>query len=243
VWREVKVRFSHTVLGVLWYVLQPLLLMVVITVGFRFVFPADVNGLPYPVFVASGLILWQYVANALMSGASGFERFQSIMNKVYVPKLALPMAGVAASLADLLAASLLLVPLMMYYRLTPSWRVVFVPVVIFGVVTFMTGVVLWLSIACVRYRDVRHVLPFATQLLFFASPIFVPHDVLGDRVRGAFALNPLVGYVDAFRWVVFESARPPDGRAIGLAIGVSLVLIVGGGLYFQRLQGDVVDII
>ena len=116
VWRDIKVRFSHSFLGIFWYIIQPLLLMLVIAVGFRFVMPKEVCGLPYPVFVASGLILWQYFSNALMSGASSFEKFQAIINKVYMPKLALPIAGITGSLADFLAASFLLVPLMMYYR-------------------------------------------------------------------------------------------------------------------------------
>ncbi len=243
VWRDIKVRYSHTVLGILWYVLQPFLLMLVISAGFSFVFPPQTNGLPYPVFVASGLIVWQYFSNAFMVGALSFQRFEGIINKVYIHKLALPLTSIIASLADLLAASLLLVPLMVFYRLLPSWRIIFVPTIIAGIFVFVGGLVLALSVACTKYKDFRHVLPFATQILFFASPIFYPHDVLSPRVKLFFGMNPLAGYVTAFRWALFDNAQPPELTSLVVTISVSIALFLIGLLYFQRFQGDLVDII
>ena len=243
VWRDIKVRFSHSFLGILWYVIQPFLLMLVIAIGFRFVMPKEVNGLPYPVFVASGLILWQYFSNALMSGASSFEKFQAIINKAYVPKLALPIAGITASLADLLAASFLLVPLMMYYKVFPSWRIIFIPIVILGVVLLVGGLVLFLSVAWAKYKDVRYILPFATQVLFFASPIFVPQNLMPESAIAIFRLNPLAGYLDLLRWVLFADVQPPEPGTIVLAISISVCLLAIGLIYFQRRQGDLIDVI
>lgn len=243
VWRDIKVRFSHSFLGIFWYIIQPLLLMLVIAIGFRFVMPKEVNGLPYPVFVASGLILWQYFSNALMSGASSFEKFQAIINKVYLPKLALPLAGIAGSLADFLAASFLLVPLMMYYKIVPSWRIIFIPIVILCVVLLVGGLVFFLSVACAKYKDVRHILPFATQLLFFASPIFVPQNLLPAGAIGILRLNPLAGYLDLFRWVLFADVQSPDPASIVLAISISVALFAVGLIYFQRRQGDLIDVV
>jgi lipopolysaccharide transport system permease protein len=217
--------------------------MVVITVGFKFVLPEAVNGLPYPLFVSSGLIVWLYFSNAVTGGASSFEKFQGIINKVYLPKLALPLASITATLADLLAAALLLVPLMFYYRILPSWRAIFIPIVIFGLLLFVAGLVLFLSVACMKYKDLRHVLPFTMQLLFFGSPIFVPQSLLPEKVKVLFSLNPLGGYIDSFRWTLFESAAFPQVRSLVFAGVVTLVLLLGGILYFQRQQADLVDII
>lgn len=243
VWRDIKVRFSHSFLGIFWYVIQPLLLMLVIAIGFRFVMPKEVNGLPYPVFVASGLILWQYFSNALMSGASSFEKFQAIISKVYLPKLALPIAGITGSLADFLAASFLLVPLMMYYEIVPSWRIIFIPIVILCVALLVGGLVLFLSVACAKYKDVRHILPFATQLLFFASPIFVPQNLLPVGAIGILRLNPLAGYLDLFRWVLFADVQPPDPAGIVWAISFSVAFFALGLIYFQSRQGDLIDVV
>ena len=243
VWRDVKVRFSHTVLGILWFVLQPFLMMVVITIGLRFAFPADVQGLPYPVFVASGLILWQYFASAFLTGASTFERFQGIISKVYIPRVILPFATIAAPLADLLAASLLLIPLMVYYRMMPSWRIVFLPVALLGLLVLLVGLASFVSVVCTTYKDVRHALPFAVQLLFFASPIIVPQTILPEKARILFAMNPLAGYVNTFRWLLFDAAEPVGWANIGFFASASLGVFVLGLLYFQRHQGDLVDII
>lgn len=241
--RDIKVRFSQTVLGILWYVLQPFLLMVVITIGFRFVFPADVNGLPYPLFVASGLIIWLYFANALNSGASCFERFQGIVTKIYIPNLALPLASIIASLADLLAASLLLGPLMLYYQSMPSWRVILIPVIVSGLMLWVCGLVLVLSVACAKYKDLRAVLPLVTQVLFFASPVFVSDRMLSGGAKFLFGINPLAGYIDAFRWAIFAKAQPPDLAGVILAGAATVGLFFAGLLYFQRFHGDVLDIV
>jgi lipopolysaccharide transport system permease protein len=243
VWRDLNVRFSHTVLGILWYVLQPALLMLVITVGFRFVMPADVGGMPYPIFVASGLVVWQYFANAFSAGATSFEKFHGVISKVYIPRLALPLACIAAALADMLAASLLLVPLMVYYQIIPSWRIVLVPGVVGGIMLFVAGLALALSVACAKYRDLRHVLPFASQLFFFASPIFFAHAVLPPRLQTLLGINPLAGYVDAFRWALFPHAHPPRPTRLLVAVAVSGAIFLAGLFYFQRSEGDVVDIL
>ena len=140
-------------------------------------------------------------------------------------------------------AFLLLVPLMMYYKIVPSWRIIFIPIVILCVVLLVGGLVLFLSVACAKYKDVRHILPFATQLLFFASPIFVPQNLLPAGAIGILRLNPLAGYLDLFRWVLFADVQPPDPASIVLAISISVAFFAVGLIYFQRRQGDLIDVV
>lgn len=239
--RDLKVRYRHTLLGILWFVVQPLALMLVITVGLRFVFPGEILGLPYAAYVASGLVVWVYFANAFPAGAASLETYQAILNKIYIPKAILPLVPVLTAFADLLSASVLLAPVLFYYGIAPSWRLIFVPVVCLGLMLAVYGMALWASAAAARYKDLRQLVPFLAQLLFFASPVFISQHLLEGKARLLLQLNPLAAYIDAFRWCVFPSVPPPALDSVSIAVGVSFALFVSGIFFFQRQQANVVD--
>lgn len=243
VWRDLKTRYRHTTLGVFWFVLQPFILMIVISAGFRFIISGDVEGLPYPVYVASGLVLWAYFTNSFPAGASSLESNCGMINKISFPHACLPLVPVITAVVDMLSASLLLLPLLLYYEIMPSWRIVFLPAIIFGTGIFVYGLSLLASAASAVYKDLRHVIPFMSQLMFFASPVFISHASMQGKISTIFMLNPFSTYLDAFRWAIFSSSAPPSMQAIETTVVMTIVIFLFGLAYFQRQQSTLVDIL
>ena len=243
VWRELKARYRHTTFGVAWFVLQPLVFMLVITVGLRFAFPGDLGGLPYPMYVASGLVLWTYFGNGFPTGANSLQSYQSMINKVAFPHACLPLVPSITAAVDMLAASLLLIPMMMYYEIIPSWRVVFLPFIIAGTGLFIYSLALLFSGASSVYKDFRHVVPFLTQLMFFGSPVFISGEYVQGKIGLIFLFNPFVTYLNAFRWAIFPDYAMPPLHAFAIAGGMTIILFLWGLFYFQRQQSTIVDIL
>lgn len=243
IWRDLKTRYRHTTLGVLWFVLQPLILMLVISVGLRFVISGDVEGLPYPLYVASGLVLWMYFANGFPAGSTSLETYRSMINKVSFPHSCLPMIPAITAAVDMLAAGVLLIPMFIFYEMVPSWRVVFVPLIMLGTGFFVYGLSLFASASSARYKDLRHVIPFLSQLMFFASPVFISHAGLQGKTATFFMLNPFATYLGAFRWALFPNSALPSAQAIMIAAAGTLALLLLGLVYFQRQQSTLADIL
>ena len=243
VWRDIKVRYRHTTLGILWFVLQPFILMLIISIGFRFVIPRDVQGLPYPLYVASGLVLWTYFANGFPAGSTSLESNAALLNKIAFPHACLPLVPVLTALVDMLAASLLLVPMLFYYRAEPSWRIVCLPAILLGMAVFVYGLNLLASAASAVYKDLRHLIPFTMQLMMFASPVFISPASLHGKMSLLFVLNPFAAYLEAFRWAIFPSSYPPSLVEVATATAGSLLLFLFGLSYFQRQQATLVDIL
>lgn len=241
VWRDVKVRYKQTALGVAWAVLQPLLTMFVFSLFFGRLARMASDGLPYPVFNLAGLVPWTFFAFGLNEAATSVVGSRQLITKVYFPRLAIPLATVLAALVDFAIAFLLLLGVMAWYGIVPGLEaLVVIPLVLLAFVTAL-GVGLWLAALNVQYRDVRYVLPFLTQLWLFATPIVYPSSLVPAAWRPVYGLNPMVGVVDGFRWALLGSA--PPGPILAVSTCAALALALGGIFYFRRMERAFADIV
>jgi lipopolysaccharide transport system permease protein len=242
-WRDVKVRYKQTFLGVAWALLQPLLTMLISTLIFGRLggFGARTGGIPYPIFVYAGLLPWTFFANAITNSGNSLVGSANLITKVYFPRMIIPGAAVAAGLVDFFIAFVLLIGLMLYYQMALTWNLLLFPVLVFLTALLATGVGMWLSALNVKYRDVRFALPFIVQLWIFVSPIFYPSNVLPDKYRWAFALNPLTGIIEAYRSSLF--GRPIDWTGLGVSALITLAILVYGSYSFRRMEKTFADIV
>ncbi|HUL73838.1 MAG TPA: ABC transporter permease [Vicinamibacterales bacterium] len=242
VWREVKVRYKQTALGVAWAILQPLLAMVVFSIFFGRLGHIPSDGLPYPVFAFSALVPWQLFAFALTESTNSVVANQRLVTKVYFPRLIMPMAAIGVGLVDFCLSLGVLAALMAYYGVAPSAAVWTLPAWTALALTTALAVGVWLSALNVRYRDIRYTLPFLTQIWLFATPVAYPTSIVPEAWRAVYALNPMVGVVDGFRWALLGSAPAPP-----VTVGVSClavgVLLTGGLFYFRRTERTFADVI
>jgi homopolymeric O-antigen transport system permease protein len=239
--RDVKVRYKQTALGVTWVLLQPLLAMGI----FSIVFGArglTTNGVPYPLFVISGLVPWFYFSNAT-SGASGSVVGNTqLISKVYFPRLAIPLAAVLANLVDLSIGLLLQLVLLLAFGVGWSWNLLAVPLLVALMVLTALGVSVWLSALDVQYRDVRYAVPFFIQVWLFATPVIYATAHVPSVWRPILALNPMTGVIEAFRWSLLGTGEAPVAALAGSAV-IVLLLLSTGLLYFRRMERTFADII
>ena len=242
VWRDVKVRYKQTVLGVAWAVLQPLATMLVFSLFFGRLAKMPSDGVPYPLFALSGLVPWTFFANGLAQSANSVVLSQNLITKVYFPRLAIPLASVLAGALDLvLAFALLLVYMLWYGRMPAIQWLAAVPYAVLALVTTL-GVGTWLAALNVNYRDVRYAVPFIVQLWLLATPIAYPSSLLTEPWRTVYAVNPMVAVVDGFRWALLGT-RPPSAGSIATSCAVALLLLVTGTLYFRRMERWFADVV
>jgi lipopolysaccharide transport system permease protein len=239
--REVRVRYKQTVLGIAWAVIQPLLTMVVFSAFFGRLAGIDTEGVPYPVFVYCALLPWQLFAFSLAEASNSVVANQRLLTKVYFPKLLLPLASVAVGMVDFAVSFVVLAALMAYYGIAPGVGLISIPAWALLAVATASAVSLWLSSLNVRYRDVRYTLPFLTQLWLFATPVAYPSALVPEAWRGWYALNPMVGVVDGFRWALIGGAWP--GTTVLGSTVVVTVLFVGGLFYFRRTERTFADVV
>jgi len=241
-WRDIKVRYKQTALGVAWVVIQPLFAMLVFSVFFGRLAGMPSEGVPYPVFAFCALLPWQLFAHALTESSTSLVANQNLVTKVYFPRLIIPLAPVLASLLDFLIAFAILLGMLAYYRITPTPLVWTLPLFLLLAVTFAVGVGLWLAALNARYRDVRYTIPFLTQIWLFATPIAYPSSLVPEPWRAWYGLNPMAGVVDGFRWALLGTAGAPGGL-FAVSAAVALVILVSGVHYFRRTERTFADII
>jgi lipopolysaccharide transport system permease protein len=241
VWRDIKVRYKQTILGAAWAIIQPVTTMVVFSIFFGRLAGIASDGHPYPVFSYAGLLPWQLFATGLATASNSLIASSSMVRKVYFPRVALPVAGVLASLVDFAIAFVVLIGLMAWYGIAPTPATLLLPVFLLQALVTALGVGLWLSALSARFRDVRHALPFVVQFWLFATPVVYPSSLLGEPWRTLYGLNPMVGVVEGFRWALLGSA-PPGGMMAFSAV-VSLVFLITGLLYFQSVEREFADVI
>jgi lipopolysaccharide transport system permease protein len=242
VWREIKVRYKQTVLGVAWAILQPLMTMGIFTVIFGIFVNVPSDGLPYPLFALSALLPWTYFSEALSRGSASLVGDAQLIRKVYFPRLIMPLAAVVSPAVDFVPAFLLLVGMMAWYGLAPTWGIIMLPgFLLLGLVTAL-AVGLWLSALNVRYRDVRHTIPFLTQCWMYASPVAYPVSIAPEGWRVLYGLNPMAGVIEGFRWALLGNASP-DVRVMVASIIVVMGLLVCGLIFFQRMEQTFADVI
>jgi len=227
VWRDVKVRYKQTALGIAWAVMQPLLTMAVFSLFFGRFAKVPSDGVPYPLFAYCALVPWGFFANGLNMGSNSLVESANLIRKVYLPRLALPVATVLSGGVDLGGSLLLLLEMMWFYGLAPQLTLVYVPLfVLLALVTAM-GVSLWLSALNVQYRDVRYTIPFLIQIWMFATPIAYPSSLVPQKWRMLYGLNPMAGVVEGFRWALLGTATRPGGIVLVSCLAACLSLVTG----------------
>jgi lipopolysaccharide transport system permease protein len=242
-WRDIKVRYKQTVLGATWAILQPFATMVVFSLFFGRVAEMPTGGISYPLFVFAGLLPWFFFANAITSASQSVVGSQNLVTKVYFPRLIIPLGAVGASLVDFVVAFGMLLVMMAYFAVAPTWGLLMVPVLSFVLLIAATGMGTLLSALTVAYRDFRYVVPFGVQLWMFATPSIYLDAVhaVGPNGQAILPLNPAYGLIVNFRAAVLGG--PFDWYALGVSSAVSFGLLLLGCLYFRRVERSFADII
>jgi len=241
-WRDIRLRYRQTLLGVAWAVVQPLTTMIVFSVFFGRLAKMPSDGLPYPLFSLCALLPWQLFAYALTESSNSLVNNKHIITKVYFPRLIVPLASVVAGLMDFAVAFVLLLIMMAYYGVWPGPAVVILPLLLLLALTTALGVGLWLATLNVRYRDVRYTLAFLTQVWLFATPIAYPSSLVSEQYRWLLGLNPMAGVVEGFRWALLGTGAPPDALIL-VSVGVAVLALVSGLYFFRRLERSFADIL
>jgi len=243
IWRDLKVRYKQTVLGATWAILQPVLTMIVFSIVFgklANIKPPD--GIPYPVFSYAALLPWQLFSGALANASSSLVINQSLVTKVYFPRILLPLASVLSGLVDFGIAFIVLLGLMIYYHITPTWAVLFLPLFILLALATALAVSLWLSAFNVKYRDFKYMIPFLLQFWMYATPIAYPSTLIPEKWRLVFGLNPMAGVVGGFRWALL-GMKAEVAPLLILAVIIVVILLTSGLIYFQRMEQTFADVI
>jgi lipopolysaccharide transport system permease protein len=241
-WREVKVRYKQTGLGVAWAVLQPLLGMLVFTIFFGRLAKVPSDGIPYPLFSYSALLAWQLFAYSITESSNSVVGNERLITKVYFPRLLIPMSSILPGLVDFGVAFVLVIGMMAYYGVHPGWEIVTLPLFIIVELGTALGVGLWLSALNVQYRDVRYLIPFVVQFWMFASPVVYSSTLVPVRWRPLYGLNPMAGVVEGFRWALLGK-QPAPGAMFAVSLLVVTVLLVSGLYYYRRMEKNFADVV
>ena len=241
-WRDLKVRYKQTALGAAWAILQPFLSMVVFSVFFGGLLKVSSGNVPYPIFSYTALLPWGVFSSALSNAGRSLVTNRNMITKIYFPRLVIPLASVLASLVDFLIAFVVLLGMMWYFKITPSAAVWSLPFFLLLALVTALGVGLWLSALNVMYRDITYLLPFLTQLWFYVTPIVYSSTEVPEKYRLLYALNPLVGVVEGFRWALLGS-EPGPGPMVAVSTVIALILLVSGLFYFRRMERTFADMV
>jgi lipopolysaccharide transport system permease protein len=238
--RDLKVRYKQTLLGVGWALLQPALTMIVFSTFFGRLAGIRSGGVPYPIFAFCALLPWQLFAYALTQSSNSLVNHAETLKKVYFPRLILPLASVLSGLVDFAIGGLLLVALLLYYGIAPGRAVITLPFFVLLAVAAALAVGLWLSALNAKYRDVRYTIPFLAQVWLFVTPVAYPSALVPERWQPLYALNPMAGVVDGFRWALLGAA--PPGPMLLVSVGATTLLLTCGLYYFRRVEHSLADI-
>jgi lipopolysaccharide transport system permease protein len=242
VWRDLKIRYKQSIIGVAWAILQPVLTMMLLTVVFGHLIHVKTSGPPYTVFVLTGLIGWQLFSYSLSHAGTSLVRDQRLITRVYFPRIFLPTASVTAAIVDFALSSVVLAGLLTYYGIVPTVALLTVPLFLLLLVATALGVGFWTAALNVQYRDVQYAMPFLTQLWFFATPIVYSSTIVPERWRLLLGANPMSGVVEGLRWAVFR--QPTDiGPTVALSAAGAAVLFISGFAYFRRMERLFADVI
>jgi len=241
-WRDIKVRYKQTLLGVAWAIIQPFFTMVVFSLFFGRLAKIPSDGIPYPIFSYAALVPWTFFAHGLNQASNSLVGSANLIKKVYFPRLAIPIATVLSGVVDFILSFILLIGMMIYFGFIPTLNVFWLPLFLLLALTTSLGVSLWLSALNVEFRDVRYTIPFLTQFWLFSTPIAYPSNLLSEPWKTIYGINPMVGVVDGFRWALLGTNTPP-GQAIVVSTLAALLLLVSGAFYFRRMEKNFADVI
>jgi len=241
-WRDIKVRYKQTALGVAWAVLQPLALMVVFTFLFGRLAKMPSEGIPYPLFAFAGLLPWQIFSRTLHEATTSLVKDHRLVAKVYFPRVIIPFSVTLATMVDFMVASSVLVVLMTVYGVTPGSALIYLPLFIILMFVTALGIGLWFSALNVQYRDIGFMLPFLTQFLLFLTPVVYPSRIVPEKFRIIYSLNPMVGVIEGFRWSLLGVGKGLSPVSL-VSIVIALGLFFGGIVWFRSKERGFVDIL
>jgi lipopolysaccharide transport system permease protein len=241
-WKDVIIRYKQTAIGAAWAVLQPLLTMVIFTMVFRKFAGVPSDGLPYPIFVFTALLPWQFFAQAISRSSASLVGNPDMISKVYFPRLIIPMSSTLSPAIDFCIAFVILIGMMAWYGLAPTWGILTLPLFLLLALQTALAICFFLSALNVKYRDVGHAIPFLVQCWMYASPVAYSVTLVPEPWRFWYSLNPMVGVIEGFRWALLGKASP-DFSAIGVSVVVVTVLFLTGLVYFRRMERTFADVI
>lgn len=242
IWRDVKVRYKQTLIGAAWAIIQPFMTMVVFSLFFGKLAKIPSNGLPYPIFYYSALLPWTYFANSIQNATNTIVAHQNMVKKVYFPRLILPLSAVLSGLVDFAIAFSVLLGMMLYYGIMPTWKLLLLPLLL-GLATLTAlGIGLWLSALNALYRDVRYATPFLIQLWLFASPVAYPASMVPEKWQWVYWLNPMTGIIEGFRWSLTGQGQPLNSLFF-VSILIVAITLMFGLMFFHKMEGTIADVV
>jgi len=242
IWRDIKVRYKQTIIGASWAIIQPFFTMVVFSLFFGYLAKVPSDGIPYPIFSYAALVPWMFFSNGLSQSSDSLVGSANLIKKVYFPRLAIPIASVLSGVIDFVLSFSVLLGMMFFYGIIPTWNFIWLPAFLILALITSLGVGLWLSAMNVQFRDVRYTVPFLTQFWLFSTPIAYPSSLLSEPWRTAYAINPMVGVVEGFRWALLGTNTAP-GPMIIVSSMVAFIVLVSGAFYFRRMEKTFADVI
>jgi lipopolysaccharide transport system permease protein len=240
-YRDLRVRYAQTFLGLLWGVVQPLVTLIIFVLVFGKAIKVDTGGIPYPLFALSGMSAWTYFAFVMNQAGNSIIGAQSMIQKIYFPRLIIPLSKAVVGLADFSITLLFMGVLMVWYKFTPSGNIVFLPVFILMTLLAALSVGIWLSALTIRYRDFQIIVPFMVQIGLYATPIAYPATLIPEKYKLLFYMNPMAGIVEGFRWSLVGGAMPTAYSY--LSFGLVIILLASGLLYFRKVEEVMADIV
>jgi len=242
VWRDVKVRYKQTALGVVWAILQPVLMMVVFSIFFGKFAQIPSDGFPYPIFTFVALLPWRLFAGSLAMAGTSLVMDQGLITKIYFPRLLIPLGTVFVGLVDFAIAFVILLGMMVYYGIALTGAIFTLPIFVALAILTAFGAGLWLSALNVQYRDIQYIIPFLIQVWLFATPIAYPSSIVPEQWRFLYGLNPMVGVIEGFRWALLGQTSALDISAF-ISVVIIVILLASGLIYFRRMESTFADIV
>lgn len=242
-WRDILVRYKQTAIGIAWALLRPFLTMVVFTLVFSKLAKLPSDGVPYPIMVFAALLPWQFFSNAFTEAGNSLISNANMISKVYFPRLVIPASAVIVSFVDFLLSGIILVGLMLWYGFYPDWRILTLPLFIFIAFAAAMGAGLWIAALNVKYRDFRYIIPFVVQLGLYVSPVGFSSTIVPEQWRLLYAINPMVGVIDGFRWAILGGNTPLYWDGFILSSSLVLLLLITGIFYFRKTERRFADLI
>jgi lipopolysaccharide transport system permease protein len=241
VWRDIKVLYAQTVLGLSWAILNPLVQIVIFTIVFGRVAKVNTEGIPYALFSTVAIIPWTYMSEAMNQSSQSLVTGHQMLGKIYFPRLIFPIKSVFSKLLDFGISLIILVGVLIYYRVTPTWNLLYLPLFFLMMIAIPAGVGMWLSAMAIRFRDVKHAMPFAVKMLIYVAPIVYSASTIPEAYRIIYSLNPIVGVIEGYRASLL--GLPVPWQYIWPGVITGILLFVGGALYFRRMERVFVDVI
>jgi len=241
VWRDIKVLYAQTILGFLWAILQPCIQILIFTIVFGKVAKINTDGIPYILFSSVAIIPWTYMSQAMTASSQSLISGQNMLGKVYFPRLLFPITPVLAKLVDFGISMLIILIVILYYRIVPTWNLVFLPLFVALMMSIAAGVGMWLSAMAIRFRDIKFAMAFVIRMLMYTAPIVYSASSIPETYRTIYSLNPLVSVIEGFRACLLGT--PFQWQFILPGMGIAIILLVSGAFYFQRMERVFVDVI